>query len=519
MERQKSAEVIVGALERSARWRHWPERAETARHRTTDRRDEGPNLLRTLARMHSMSERDAEPTAEMPERPGKVGDGIAEDTGAARRADAACDEHARDRIPVTLEQVLSRENMWRAYERVVRNAGAAGVDGMSVEALKACLQLRWEAIRKELLDGAYRPSPVLKVEIPKPDGGVRTLGIPTVVDRLIQQALYQALQGWYDPTFSDASFGFRLGRGAHDALERAREHVAAGHRWVVDMDLEKFFDRVNHDVLMSRLARRIEDKRILKLIRRFLQAGMMEGGLVSARTEGTPQGGPLSPLLSNILLDELDKELERRGHRFVRYADDCNIYVRSKRSGERVLATIERFLKDRLRLKVNRDKSAVDRPWNRKFLGYTFTTHFQPKLKVAPQSVTRFKSRLREVFRVGRGRSLARLIKELRPKLIGWVSYFRKSEVRVTFEELDQWLRRKLRAILWRQWKRNWPRFKQLVRRGLDPVRAWQSVTNGRGPWWNAGASHMNQAVPTKALSQLGLPSLLQELHRLAKST
>jgi RNA-directed DNA polymerase len=469
--------------------------------------------------MHSMSERDAETTAEMPERPGKVGDGIAEDTDAARRADAACDEHARDRIPVTLERVLSRENMWRAYERVVSNAGAAGVDGMTVEALKPYLQLRWEAIRKELLDGTYRPSPVRKVEIPKPGGGVRTLGIPTVVDRLIQQALYQALQGWYDPTFSAHSFGFRRGRGAHDALERAREHVAAGHRWVVDMDLEKFFDRVNHDILMSRLARRIEDKRILKLIRRFLQAGMMEGGLVSARTEGTPQGGPLSPLLSNILLDELDQELERRGHRFVRYADDCNIYVRSRRSGERVLASVEQFLANRLRLKVNRDKSAVDRPWNRKFLGYTFTTHFQPKLKVAAQSVTRFKSRLREVFRVGRGRSLARLIQELRPKLIGWASYFRKSEVRIAFEELDGWLRRKLRVVLWRQWKRPRTRARELIRRGLAPERAWTSAMCGRGPWWNAGASHMNQAVPTRALSQLGLPNLTQELQRLAKST
>ena len=455
----------------------------------------------------------------MPERPRRIGDGIAESTDAARQADAACHEHTRDQIPVTLEKVLSRENMWRAYERVVGNGGAAGADGMTVEALKPFLQLRWQAIRKELLDGTYRPSPVLKVEIPKPDGGVRTLGIPTVVDRLIQQALYQALQGWYDPTFSDHSFGFRLGRGAHDALERAREHVAAGYRWVVDMDLAKFFDRVNHDILMSRLARRIEDKRILRLIRRYLQAGMMEEGLVSARTEGTPQGGPLSPLLSNILLDELDKELERRGHRFVRYADDCNIYVRSRRSGERVLASIERFLNDRLRLQVNRDKSAVDRPWNRKFLGYTFTMHYQPKLKVAVQSVIRFKSRLRELFRIGRGRSLARLIAELRPKLIGWVSYFRKSEVRVAFEELDQWIRRKLRAILWRQWKRNWTRARELERRGLTHDRAWISATCGRGPWWNAGASHMNQAVPTRALSQLGLPSLIQELQRLAKST
>jgi RNA-directed DNA polymerase len=466
-----------------------------------------------------MSETDADPKAEMPEQRPKVGDGITEGTPHARQADAAHDEHAEDQIPVTLEKVLSRENMWRAYERVVGNGGAPGIDGVTVDELKPLLQARWEAIRKELLDGTYKPSPVRKVDIPKPDGGLRTLGIPTVVDRLIQQALYQALQGWYDTTFCDQSFGFRLGRGAHDALERAREHVAAGHRWVVDMDLEKFFDRVNHDILMSRLARRIKDKRILLLIRRLLQAGIMEGGLVSARTEGTPQGGPLSPLLSNILLDELDKELERRGHRFVRYADDCNIYVRSRRSGERVLESVERFLKDRLRLTVNRQKSAVDRPWNRKFLGYTFTTHFQPKLKVAPQSVTRFKSRLRELFRQGRGRSLRAMLAELRPKLMGWVSYFRKSAVRVAFEELDQWLRRKLRAILWRQWKRNWTRARELKRRGLSHDRAWASATNGHGPWWNAGASHMNQTVPTHYLSQLGLPSLMQELRRLERST
>ena len=466
-----------------------------------------------------MSERDAETKAEMPERRGKVGDGIAEDTEAARQADAACDEHTKDQIPVTLEKALSRENMWRAYQRVVGNHGAPGADGMTVDDLKPWLQAHWIAIRKELLDGTYQPSPVLKVEIPKPDGGVRTLGIPTVVDRLIQQALYQALNAWYDTTFSDHSFGFRRGRGTHDALERAREHVAAGYRWVVDMDLEKFFDRVNHDILMSRLARRIEDKRILRLIRRYLQAGMMEGGLVSARTEGTPQGGPLSPLLSNILLDELDKELERRSHRFVRYADDCNIYVRSRRSGERVLASIERFLQDRLRLKVNRAKSAVDRPWNRKFLGYTFTTHYQPKLKVARQSVLRLKSRLRELFRIGRGRSLGRVIEQLRPKLIGWVSYFRKSEVRIVFEELDQWIRHKLRAILWRQWKRPKTRARELIRRGLAPERAWVSAMCGRGSWWNAGASHMNQAVPTRYLARLGLPSLIQELQRLANST
>lgn len=464
-----------------------------------------------------MSEPDADQKAEMPEQTPRVGGGTAESKRLARQTDAACDEPTEDQIPVTLEKVLCRENMWRAYHRVVSNQGAPGIDGVTVDDLKPLLQARWEAIRKELLDGTYQPAPVRKVEIPKPNGGTRTLGIPTTLDRLIQQALYQALQAWYDVTFSDHSFGFRLGRGTHDAVERAREHVAAGHRWVVDMDLEKFFDRVNHDILMSRLARRIQDKRILRLIRRYLQAGMMEGGLVSPRTEGAPQGGPLSPLLSNILLDELDKELERRGHRFVRYADDCNIYVQSERAGQRVLTSVERFLKDRLRLTINRGKSAVDRPWKRKFLGYTFTTHFQPKLKVAPQAVKRLKTRLRGLLRKARGRNLGQTIQSLRPLLLGWTSYFRKAEVRLTFEALDQWLRRKLRAILWRQWKRPRTRARELMRRGLARDRARQSAVNGHGPWWNAGASHMNHAVSTRHFRQLGLMSLLEESQRLAR--
>jgi RNA-directed DNA polymerase len=416
-----------------------------------------------------------------------------------------------------MEEALDRENLLTAYHRVVSNRGAPGVDGVTVDELGALIRERWEAIREALLDATYVPSPVRKVEIPKPSGkGVRMLGIPTVLDRLIQQALLQVLTPLFDPTFSESSFGFRPGRSAHQALDQAKEHIAVGHRWVVDMDLEKFFDRVNHDVLMSRLARRIEDKRILKLIRRYLQAGMMEGGVVSPRSEGTPQGGPLSPLLSNVLLDELDKELERRGHRFARYADDCNIYVRSRRAGERVLDGVERFLAKRLRLKVNREKSAVDRPWKRKFLGYTFTMHHQPKFKVAPESVQRFKGRLREMFRRARGRSLWRTLGELRPVLVGWVSYYRKSEVRNTFEDLDQWIRRKLRAILWRQWKRNWTRAKELIRRGLAHERAWASATNGRGPWWNAGASHMNQAVPTRVFHRLGLVSLVHKSRRLA---
>lgn len=466
-----------------------------------------------------MSDSRRRPKAEMPERRLRIGGGTAEGKPHARQTGTACDDHAGQPVLVTMEEVLNRENMLQAYHRVVGNKGAPGVDGITVDELAPLLRGRWEAIREELLSDQYVPSPVRKVEIPKPGGkGVRTLGIPTTLDRLIQQALLQVLTPLFDPAFSDSSFGFRPGRSAHQALDRAKEHIAAGHRWVVDMDLEKFFDRVNHDVLMARLARRIRDKRILKLIRRYLQAGMMEGGVVSPRSEGTPQGGPLSPLLSNVLLDELDRELERRGHRFVRYADDANIYVRSRRAGERVLTTIERFLRKRLRLVVNREKSAVDRPWKRKFLGYTFTMHYQPKLKVAPESVKRLKGRLREAFRRGRGRNLGVVLEELRPVLLGWVSYYRKSEVRSTFEQLDQWMRRKLRAILWRQWKRPWTRAKALSRRGLPWQRAWISATNGRGPWWNAGASHMNHAVTTRELRRLGLVSLLEESQCLAHS-
>jgi RNA-directed DNA polymerase len=415
-----------------------------------------------------------------------------------------------------MEDVLSRSNMLQAYHRVVGNKGAAGVDGMPVDELWAYCQEHWERHREELLGGTYRPSPVRKVEIPKPGGkGMRMLGIPTVLDRLIQQALLQVLTRLYDPMFSDSSFGFRPGRSTHEALDRAKEHIASGHRWVVDMDLEKFFDRVNHDILMSRLARQIKDKRILKLIRLYLQAGIMEGGVVSPRSEGTPQGGPLSPLLSNVLLDELDKELERRGHKFVRYADDCNIYVRSRRAGERVLDGVERFLSEKLRLTVNRAKSAVDRPWNRKFLGYTFTHHHQPKFKVSPESVKRFKDRLREELRKARGRNVRTVLAKLQPVLSGWVSYYRKSEVKKTFEDLDQWLRRKLRAIYWRQWKRPARRVRELIRLGIDRVRAWVSVNNGHGPWWNAGASHMNQALPTRSFTQMGLISLVQKCHDL----
>jgi len=414
-----------------------------------------------------------------------------------------------------MEAVVARENLLDAYSRVMRNKGAAGVDEMPVEQLLPYLQEHWAQIKESLLNGTYQPWAVRCVEIPKPSGGVRQLGIPTVVDRLIQQALHQVMSPLFEPGFSESSYGFRPGRSAQQAVSQARAYVAEGRRWVVDLDLEKFFDRVNHDVLMSRLARRISDKRVLGLIRRYLQAGMMTGGVVSPRAEGTPQGGPLSPLLSNILLDELDKELERRGHKFCRYADDCNIYVRSKAAGERVMKSVTEFLSKRLRLKVNAEKSAVARPWERKFLGYSMTWHKQPRLKVAPESLRRLKAKVRTIFREGRGRSLSKVIEDLNQLLRGWIQYFRLAEVKGIFEELDGWLRRKLRCLLWRQWKRPFTRAKNLMKRGLEKLRAWRSATNGHGAWWNAGASHLNEAFPKSYFDRLGLISLLDQLRKL----
>jgi RNA-directed DNA polymerase len=425
-------------------------------------------------------------------------------------------DNSSQKIQNLMEAVVERENMFKALRRVKANKGCAGIDRIAVEALEANLRQHWPRIREELLEGRYQPQPVLKVEIPKPGGkGMRQLGIPTVMDRLIQQALNQVMQPIFDPDFSESSYGYRPGRSAHQAVLRAREYAAAGRRWVMDMDLEKFFDRVNHDILMARIARKVGDKRVLKLIRRYLEAGMMIGGVVSPRTEGTPQGGPLSPLASNILLDDLDKELERRGHVFCRYADDCNIYVRSKRAGQRVLAGITQFLTAKLRLTVNSEKSAVARPWDRKFLGYSMTFHKRPRLKVSPAVVDRMKAKLRKEFRAGRGRNVGTLIKELTPALRGWVNYFRLVEVKGTFEELDGWIRRKLRCIFWRQWKRTYTRAKNLMKYGLEKDRAWRSAMNGRGPWWNSGASHMNQCFTKRFFDRLGLVSLLGQLRKL----
>ncbi len=447
----------------------------------------------------------------IPESSGRnpQGYGVGVSNGTARK------EHTCQQTNKLMEAVVGRENMLYAYVRVMRNKGAAGVDEMTVKDLKPFLQVHWAQIKEQLLNGTYKPQPVLRIEIPKPGGkGMRKLGIPTVLDRLVQQAVLQVLTPIFDPHFSEFSYGFRPNKSAHHALIQAKAHMAKGKRWVVDMDLEKFFDEVHHDVLMSRVARRIKDKRMLYLIRQFLQAGIMIGGLVTQPVKGTPQGGPLSPLLSNILLDDLDKELERRGHSFCRYADDCNIYVGSRRAGERVLTSLEPFITGKLRLKINRSKSAVDRPWNRKFLGYTVTFHKPPRLKVAPASLARFKGKLKESFRRGKGKNLKKFIKEIKPILTGWINYFRLAEVKGIFEDLDGWIRRRLRCVLWRQWKRRYTRVKRLMKYGITETRAWISASNGRGPWWNSGASHMNQAFPKKFFDRLGLVSLLDTILR-----
>ena len=416
-----------------------------------------------------------------------------------------------------MEEVVDKGNMTLALRRVEKNRGAPGIDGMTTEALCPYLKTHWPKLKEALLNGAYKPNPVRAVEIPKPGNkGTRTLGIPTVVDRLIQQAIHQILSPIFDSSFSESSYGFRPGRSAHMAVRQSQNHVANGKRWVVDIDLEKFFDRVNHDILMARIARKVKDKRLLLLIRRYLQSGVMRDGLESSKAEGTPQGGPLSPLLSNILLDDLDKELERRGHAFSRYADDCNIYVKSRKAGERTLKSITSFLEKKLKLKVNQEKTKVDRPFVRKFLGYSMTMHLKPLLKAAPESWGRLKGNLRESFRKGRGRNLGRFIQEdLNPILRGWVRYFKLSRVRGAFEETDSWIRRKLRCVIWRQAKRFYTRKKKLMSRGIAEERALLSAGNHRGPWWNAGASHMNEAYPKRYFDSLGLVSLFDELRRI----
>jgi RNA-directed DNA polymerase len=420
-------------------------------------------------------------------------------------------EESPARTERLMEEVCKRENCLQALQRVKTNGGSGGVDGMTVKELPEYLRKHWPAIKESLLSGTYKPKPVRRVEIPKPDGGKRKLGIPTVVDRFVQQAMMQVLQRRWDPTFSKSSYGFRPGRSQHQALAMAQKHIRAGHRWVVDIDLEKFFDRVNHDKLMAEIGRRISDKRMLRLIGAFLKAGVMEDGLVSATEEGTPQGGPLSPLLSNIVLDELDRELGRRGHRFVRYADDCNIYVRSKEAGERVMASISKFITGKLKLKVNAAKSAVARPWERKFLGFSFfwTNYGETKRRIAPKSIERFKERIRELTRRRRGKSLEQMIKELSTYIKGWRGYYGYCQTPGVLGLLDGWIRRRVRAFLWTQWKNGRKRVEELMKLGLGKSRAKQIASSGLGPWRLSLAPPLNVALNNAYFDSLGLPRLI----------
>jgi len=456
-------------------------------------------------------------------RPGADTPSVADAGGGGRNpsvagggAEAGTATRGRTKAEVAtqlMEQVVERGNMWRAYERVLRNRGAPGADGMPVGELKAWLQAHWPAVRAALLEGSYLPREIRAVDIPKLSGGVRTLGVPTVVDRLIQQALLQVLQPIFEDGFSQWSYGFRPGRNAWQAVQAARGHVRSGRGWVVDIDLAKFFDRVNHDLLIARVARRVGDARVLGVIRRFLQAGLMRDGLVQPRREGTPQGGPLSPLLSNIMLTDLDRELERRGHAFARYADDCNVYLGSRAAAEHAFETTRRYLESELQLQINPDKSGVAPASRRDFLGYGLIGRDQARLKVAAASIQRLRWRVKGVLRENRGTSVARVIEALNPLLRGWTSYFRCAQVKDVWQDLDGWVRRKLQGRLWRQCKRSLARARMLTKQGLTEQRAWRSATNGRGAWWNAGASHMNAAFPKSFFDHMGLVSLV-DTHR-----
>lgn len=412
-----------------------------------------------------------------------------------------------DTYIATIESVVDDSNMKRAVAKVVSNKGAPGIDGITTEEIKEVMQKQWPQIRQDILDGKYCPTPVRRVEIPKPDGnGVRQLGIPTVMDRIIQQAIHQELVPVFDSTFSQYSHGFRPNRSAQQAVLQAQKYIQEGCEWVVDIDLEKFFDKVNHDMLMARVARRVKDKKILLLIRRFLQAGVMDGGLVKPTEEGTPQGGPLSPLLSNIMLDDFDRKLEERGLRFVRYADDCNIYVKSERAGKRVMEAVVRYLTKDLKLKVNQQKSAVDNPGNRKFLGFTFTTGKEPnRIAVHESRVKRLKDKIRGLTKKMRGSKLTESIrKQLMPITRGWANYFGIAEARSIFGNLDGWIRRKIRGILWRQWKKPRTRCKRLIALGLKEHTAQKTAYSSKGPWRMGKTPGMHKAVSNGVIESMG---------------
>ena len=431
--------------------------------------------------------------------------GGTETSTATQRSESSAD------MENLMEEAVEQGNLERALKRVESNRGSSGVDGMIAGDLRGYLVGHWPAIREQLLNGTYKPMPVKRVDIPKPDGGVRQLGVPTVLDRFIQQAVLQVLQGRWDRTFSEYSYGFRPGRSAHQAVALAQQYIGEGRRWAVDIDLEKFFDRVSHDRLMARLAQRIDDKAMLKLIRAYLNAGVMEDGLVSQRTEGTPQGGPLSPFLSNVVLDELDRELERRGHCFVRYADDFNIYVHSRRAGERVMESVTRWIARKLKLKVNRAKSAVDRPSRRKFLGFSFTGNRETKVRIAPESLARFKERVRKMTRRTRTIGMERMVNELSVYLRGWLGYYGKCQTPSVLGELDSWIRRRLRCVVWKQWKRGRRRYAGLREQGVQKDLAAQTASSSHGPWRISRSPALNVGFPNAYFDSLGLVRLVSK--------
>lgn len=412
--------------------------------------------------------------------------------------------------PNLMEEICEKRNLEAALKRVKQNGGAPGIDGMTVDELPAHLKKNWFEIKKQLLEGTYKPSPVRRVEIPKPDGKEkRKLGIPNVQDRFIQQAILQVLQSKWDGTFSNYSYGFRPGRSAHKAVAQVQSYLKQGYEWVVDIDLEKFFDRVNHDKLMSELAKRIEDKRMLKLLRAFLNAGVMENGIVRSFDEGTPQGGPLSPLLSNIVLDELDKELEARGHKFARYADDCNIYVKSKRAGERVMKSVSTFITRRLKLKVNEAKSAVAQPKERKFLGFSFTGGKDPnRRKIAPQAILKFKNKVRQLTNRNRSMNFEKRVEILSTYLTGWRGYFGFCQTPAVLRDMDCWIRRRLRCVLWKQWKTYKKRKKELIKRGVSCELALSTAWSSKGPWNICHTPGVRIALPNKFFDSLDLTRL-----------
>jgi len=419
-----------------------------------------------------------------------------------------------------MEQVLERDNLKRAYNRVKRNKGAPGIDGVTVENLKPYLWENWARIKSELLEGTYKPHPVRRVEIPKQDGGKRLLGIPTTIDRLIQQAVLQILTPIIDPKFSSGSYGFRPERSAHQAVKQAQCYIEQGYSHVVDIDLERFFDKVNHDILMSKVAKVITDRSILKLIRRYLQAGVMINGCCITGEEGTPQGGPLSPLLANIMLDSLDKELTERKHRFVRYADDCNIYVKSKRAGIRVLESIKQFVENKLKLKVNMEKSATDRPWRRKILGFSFfyTKELEHKIRLAPNTLKRFKNKIRELTSKTRGISIGERLRELNNYLKGWIGYFQLAQTRAIFDVLDGWIRRRLRACLLKQWKRPRTKRVRLMLLGIPKEKATRISRSRKGCWRLSIAPQIHRALSVGYWHNQGLVSLVKRYDELCEA-